>query len=189
MTRVFLFTCVAGVTAMAFGQSGAQPGKPAKTVRYASDIQPILSANCFTCHGPDARSRKAGLRLDLPEEATRKLKSGAAAIVPGDPKASELIARIFSHEDGERMPPAKSKKTLKDSEKKLLVRWIEEGASYQKHWAFDPPVLPKVPAVEGGRLGAQSDRRFRPRPARSGGTHAGRARRIVTRWLGGLRSI
>jgi len=87
------------------------------------------------------------LRLDLPEEAVKTLKSGGHAIVPGKAKDSELVARIFSAES-DRMPPAKSHKTLKETEKLLLTRWIEEGAEYQKHWAFLPPQRPAVPAVK-----------------------------------------
>jgi hypothetical protein len=122
-------------------------GKARSKVQYARDIQPILSTNCFLCHGPDRRNRKAGLRLDLPDEATRTLKSGMHAIVPGKVKESELVARIFSTES-DRMPPAKSHKNLKESEKLLLKRWIEEGAVYQKHWAFSLPERPTLPAVK-----------------------------------------
>ena len=154
MCRLFSFACLAGFVSILAAQAPSPSGADGKkTVQYSRDIQPILSNNCFTCHGPDAKARKAGLRLDLPEDATRKLKSGSRAVVPGDAKASELIARILAHEDGERMPPLKTQKKLKDHEKKLLVRWIEEGAVYQKHWAFEPPQLPKVPA------GSVSDRR------------------------------
>src|SRR5438876_6465398 len=84
------------------------PSASAGKVEFARDILPILSANCFTCHGPDEKPRKAGLRLDLGETATKKLKSGSWAVVPGDPKRSELIARIYSADPDERMPPAKS---------------------------------------------------------------------------------
>ncbi len=123
------------------------PAAPSGKVQFGRDILPILSANCFTCHGPDEKPRKAGLRLDLGETATKKLKSGARAVVPGDVKNSELIARIVSDNPDERMPPAKTQKTLKDSEKALLKRWIEEGAAYQKHWAFVAPRRPALPAV------------------------------------------
>lgn len=124
------------------------PAAPSGKVQFGRDILPILSANCFTCHGPDEKPRKAGLRLDLGETATKKLKSGARAVVPGDVKNSELIARIVSDNPDERMPPAKTQKTLKDSEKALLKRWIEEGAAYQKHWAF---VAPRRPACRRSR--------------------------------------
>jgi mono/diheme cytochrome c family protein len=145
MTRSMFFG-VAILIASANGRVFAQAS--AGKVQYARDILPILSTHCFTCHGPDEKMRKAGLRLDLAEMAMRKLRSGHQAVVPGDAKASELVARVYSTDDSERMPPAKSKKELKESEKKLLKRWIEEGAEYQRHWAFVPPRRPALPAVK-----------------------------------------
>ncbi len=135
--------CVAVLSAAGSGRALGQAGK----VQYARDIQPILSAHCFTCHGPDEKTRKAGLRLDVQELATRKLRSGSRAVVPGDAKASELVARIYATDDSERMPPAKHK-ALKDAEKQLLKRWIETGAEYERHWAFVPPKRPSLPAVK-----------------------------------------
>lgn len=119
-------------------------------VQFARDVLPILSTHCFTCHGPDAKLQKAGLRLDLFETATKKLKSGSRAVVPGNVKESELLARIFSDDDNERMPPKSAKKTLTDAEKALLQCWIEEGAEYQRHWAF---VVPKAaqPPVDNSK--------------------------------------
>src|ERR1700677_3829755 len=150
MNRWILLTCLLASTSLLSGQSSERKSDPPalapQKIQYNRDIQPILSDNCFTCHGPDAKARKAGLRLDLPEEATRKLRSGAAAIVPGDLKDSELVARIDAHEKSERMPPVKTQKTLSDREKELLKRWIAEGAVYQKHWAFEVPKLPAVPS-------------------------------------------
>src|ERR1700726_1738967 len=90
--------------------SGPPPGARKSAggkVQFARDVLPLLSANCFACHGPDEKTRKAGLRLDLAEAATRTLKGGSRAVVPGDPDQSELVARIFAT-DSERMPPAKS---------------------------------------------------------------------------------
>src|SRR4051794_17607683 len=120
-------------------------------VQYARDILPILSTHCFTCHGPDAKLQKAGLRLDLLETATKKLKSGTRAIVPGKVKDSELIARIFSTEETERMPPSSAKKTLSAAEKELLKRWVEEGAEYQRHWAFVAPQRLPIPGVKDAK--------------------------------------
>jgi hypothetical protein len=116
-------------------------------VQYAREILPILSANCFNCHGPDEKKRKADLRLDLPETATAPRDDGSRAIVPGNAKASLLIARIFAEEESERMPPVSSTKHLKDADKQLLQRWIEEGAEYQRHWAFVLPKRPDLPAT------------------------------------------
>jgi mono/diheme cytochrome c family protein len=125
----------------------AQPSSPAPQgkVQFGRDVLPLLSANCFACHGPDDKARKAGLRLDLGEMAMRKLRSGNHAIVPGAPDKSELVARIFAADDSERMPPAKTNHRLKESEKQLLKRWIAEGAEYQRHWAFVAPKRPALP--------------------------------------------
>jgi hypothetical protein len=120
----------------------------AQAIQFSRDIQPLLSTHCFTCHGPDEKLRKGGLRLDIFEMATRKLRSGDRAIVPGDAKASALVARIFASDPTERMPPVKSHKQLKESEKQLLRRWIEQGAEYQRHWAFVPPRRPPLPVVK-----------------------------------------
>lgn len=122
----------------------AQTGK----VQYARDILPILSTHCFTCHGPDAKLQKAGLRLDVAETAFKTLKSGSRAVVPGKVKESELLNRVHSTEDADRMPPPSTKKSLTAAEKQLLKRWIEEGAEYQRHWAFVKPVRPGVPTVQ-----------------------------------------
>jgi mono/diheme cytochrome c family protein len=135
------FLAAAGMTAKSFGQTNA-----ASKVQYNRDIQPILSSNCFTCHGPDQKNRKAGLRLDLAAAATKELKSGSRAIVPGDAKGSELVVRIFTS-DSDRMPPAKSQHQLSQREKELLKRWVQEGAEYQPHWAFVAPKRPPLPST------------------------------------------
>ena len=122
--------------------------QPAGKVQFARDVLPVLSTHCFTCHGPDAKSLKAGLRLDVFETATKKLKSGKHAVVPGKAKESELLARIFAVDEEERMPPMSAKKLLTDAEKSLLKRWIEEGAEYQRHWAFVVPKRSPLPAVK-----------------------------------------
>jgi len=128
-------------TAPAFSQ-------PVEKIQYARDILPILSTHCFTCHGPDEKLQKAGLRLDTHAGATKTLKSGGRAIVPGKGKDSELVARIFTDDESERMPPKTTKVGLKDSEKVLLKRWIEEGAVYQQHWAFATPKRAPLPSVK-----------------------------------------
>ncbi|MCI0640511.1 MAG: PSD1 and planctomycete cytochrome C domain-containing protein [Gemmataceae bacterium] len=120
--------------------------KPDAKIQYARDIQPILSTNCLVCHGPDEKLRKGGLRLDLRESATKRLRSGMTAIVPGKPDESEMVVRIFS-KDSDRMPPAKSNHQLKDAQKEILKRWVAQGAEYQAHWAFVAPVRPSVPSL------------------------------------------
>ena len=118
--------------------------QPAKSrVVYNRDVRPILADNCFSCHGPDSASRQADLRLDRRDDALT-----AAAIVAGDPAASEVIRRIELPEDDElAMPPASSHKRLTEAQKQTLVQWIAEGAEYQPHWAFIAPTLPELPAV------------------------------------------
>jgi hypothetical protein len=110
-------------------------------VDFNRDVRPILSNNCFQCHGPDEKSRKAQLRLDTPEGA-------ATAIVPGRPDASELIIRVTaSPDDASLMPPAKTGKTLGERDIAILQQWIKDGAKYAPHWAYiapKPPVIPKT---------------------------------------------
>jgi hypothetical protein len=120
----------------------------AGTIQFNRDIRPILSDNCFQCHGPGEKDRKGGLRLDLLDAATKPAESGAVAIVPGNSKQSELIARIFTGHADDLMPPEKSQKKLTSAQKDLLRRWIDEGAEYQGHWAFIPPVRPEVPGIK-----------------------------------------
>jgi hypothetical protein len=121
------------------------PNDPRQTKpSFNRDVRLILSDRCFQCHGPDKRQRKASLRLDVREEAIKE-RDGVAAIVPGKPSASALIARIHSHDPEEQMPPAESGKSLTDVEKRLLKRWIEGGAEYEEHWAFIPPRRPDLP--------------------------------------------
>lgn len=115
----------------------ASPGvlRPAE-VTFNRTIRPIFSENCFACHGPDAKARKAGLRLDLRDGALRAAKSGAVAIVPGDPAKSELVARLTAPDPDDRMPPPKSHKELSSAQVDALRKWIADGAVYQRHWAF-----------------------------------------------------
>ncbi|HEY2412643.1 MAG TPA: PSD1 and planctomycete cytochrome C domain-containing protein [Pirellulaceae bacterium] len=115
-------------------------------VKFNQDVRPILSGNCFYCHGPDPKHREADLRLDNREGATADL-GGYAAIVPGKPDQSTLIKRVTSTDPDERMPPPASKKPhLTDDQIAILRRWIEQGAEYEGHWAFLPlaPVQPPV---------------------------------------------
>jgi hypothetical protein len=121
--------------------------KPLATVSYGRDIRPILSDRCFRCHGPDAGERAADLRLDLREFAIAD-RDGSAAVVPGQPERSLLIDRIKSHDPDERMPPAASNKpALQPDEIARFEQWIQEGATYEDHWAFAVPQRPDVPQV------------------------------------------
>ncbi len=120
----------------------------AEPLRYNRDIRPILSDNCFACHGPDKAKRDSGLRLDIREEAILPAESGDTAIVPGKPGQSQLVARIFSEDRDEKMPPPKAHKTLQPQQKETLKRWIAEGAQYEPHWAFVPLAPMELPAVK-----------------------------------------
>jgi hypothetical protein len=120
----------------------------AATLEFGRDIRPILSENCFPCHGPDGGKRKAKLRLDRIEDAVKALPNGDIAIVPGNPERSKLIERISSPDEDERMPPIRTGKKLSPEQIGFVRRWITEGAKWPKHWAFVPPVRPAVPAVK-----------------------------------------
>jgi mono/diheme cytochrome c family protein len=135
------------VSSLAFlGAVPADAQVGAKKVSFVRDIQPIFAAHCYACHGQDVK--KAGLRLDTKDGALGKLKDGATAVVPGKPAESELVARIFSDAPSERMPPPKAGKDLSANEKDLLKRWIEEGAEFKPHWAFEVPTRPKLPVTK-----------------------------------------
>lgn len=115
-----------------------------QAIDFARQVRPILSDNCFQCHGPDEGSLEVGLRLDLRDSATED-RGGYAAIVPGDADASELMRRIRSHDEYERMPPEEAAKSLTPDEVRLLGDWIDQGAVWSDHWAFSPPVRPEPP--------------------------------------------
>lgn len=118
------------------------------TIDFTREIRPILSNHCWSCHGPDAVARKAGLRLDHRDAALQPAESGSVPLVPGKPEASELIARIDSTDDDLVMPPPSAQKPLSPSQRQLLKRWISEGAVYAQHWAFTTPQRPELPAVQ-----------------------------------------
>lgn len=115
-------------------------------IEFNRDIRPILSDNCFFCHGPDEAERKADLRLDT-EEGARADLGGYFAVVSGNPDESELISRIHDSDPDSIMPPPESKRVLTEEEKALLQQWIAEGAEWQKHWAFEQPVKREIPSV------------------------------------------
>jgi hypothetical protein len=116
-------------------------------VSFNRDIRPIMSDTCFRCHGPDAGSRMANMRLDRPEEAL-KPKAHGTPIVPGDPEHSEIIQRIFA-KNARIMPPPYAHKELTEKQKETIRRWVAQGAKYEGHWAYQPVTRPPVPAVNG----------------------------------------
>jgi mono/diheme cytochrome c family protein len=115
---------------------------------FTTEVRPILSQHCFKCHGPDEPTRKGGLRLDVRDSAVQAAKSGAVALVPGQPQSSELVKRIHSKDPDEVMPPPSTRQTLTAAEKKTLEAWISAGAEYVPHWAFQPPKA--VPPPDAG---------------------------------------
>ncbi len=122
--------------------AATQPARAQEKVDFARDVLPILSDNCFNCHGPDEKTRKAKLRLDTKEGAL------AQSVVPGNSAASELFARVISTDADSVMPPPKSNKKLTAAQVAALKKWIDAGAPWGTHWAFTPPQRPAVPKTE-----------------------------------------
>jgi hypothetical protein len=140
--------------ALAFALAAAT-GRADEPVEFNRDVRPILSDACFSCHGFDAKARKAKLRLDTPEGAFQP-HDGVFPVKAGDPKASEVWARITSADPDAVMPPADSNKKLTAAQKETIRKWIEQGAKYQKHWAFEPVRRPQAPEVRNPKIGARN---------------------------------
>lgn len=137
------------LAAAAFSRSGDDP-----PLRFDRDIRPLLSDRCFHCHGPDAETRRAKLRLDRPDgdDGAYRTRKGRRALVPGSLDESTLWKRVSSEDDDRRMPPADShKQRLRPEELDRIKRWIEGGAEYEAHWAFVPPRPADDAPVEGDR--------------------------------------
>ncbi len=126
---------------------GAVGAEEPGTIDFSRDIRPLLSQHCFACHGPDAASREADLRLDRADTAFAELASGATAVVPGQPERSELLVRITSDDPDQRMPPAATGHTLSEVQIDNVRRWIAEGAKYDDHWSLRPITQPARPPV------------------------------------------
>jgi mono/diheme cytochrome c family protein len=131
----------------------APAGKP---VDFNRDVRPILSDNCFACHGPDDKQRMARLRFDTREGAFAK----PGVIIPGDSANSNLIKRVTSKDPNFRMPPADSGHALNEQQIATLVRWVDEGARWSAHWAYQPPVRPQLPSVSNATWGRNAIDRF-----------------------------
>ncbi|MEM7396906.1 MAG: DUF1549 domain-containing protein, partial [Verrucomicrobiota bacterium] len=112
-------------------------------ILFNEHIRPILSENCFMCHGPDAAARKGKLRLDERASALSR-----EAIVPGKPDLSEAMYRVLSSDPDDVMPPPESKMELTEIQKEILRKWIAEGAEYEDHWAYVKPARPEPPPVK-----------------------------------------
>jgi hypothetical protein len=139
---------------LALGCSGPLPKEVSQAyetlpdiVDYNFHIKPILSDRCYTCHGPDANSRKAGLRFDIEEEAFKKLESGNYAFVKGSISKSEVIQRLLSDDPNIMMPPPDSELMITDREIALIAKWIEQGSQWKEHWSFLALKAPEVPQL------------------------------------------
>ena len=141
--------------------SSASVVRAESSLQFNRDIRPVLSDKCFACHGPDAKTLEADLRLDLPERALE-----SETIVPGEAHASELIRRVFATEPHELMPPPETHKPLSLREKELLRRWVNEGAEYESHWSYAPVRTSKDQRQEG--LTATIDRQISSRLLKEG---------------------
>jgi len=153
--RAIQFAATCGCVALllsVFGRVAAQTASsisspPEKThLEFNRDIRPILSDTCFSCHGPDKNQRKGKLRLDVRENAVEK-----GTIVPGKPRESELVRRIYTADEDDLMPPPDAHKPLTPAQKEKLKRWVGEGAEYQPHWAYIKPTRPLVPETKNKR--------------------------------------
>ncbi len=138
-----------GLTSMAWAEPIDNAQKSADNkVSFDRDVRPILSNHCWKCHGPDAQERKASLRLDQHESATKPAESRKTAIVPKKSSDSELLKRVLSADSDELMPPASENKPLSAAQKDILKRWIEQGATFEQHWSFRPVSRPSLPSVK-----------------------------------------
>lgn len=140
-SRVIRWLCLGSLAGALCPISLAAPSP----IDFNRDIRPILSDNCFACHGPDEKERKGRLRLDVREAALLPGRSRELPIVPGQPDASEVMFRIRAESPNDLMPPPESGKSLTQEQITLLERWIAGGAEYRQHWAFVPPERPPVP--------------------------------------------
>ena len=138
---IALFTVLTTVSCLSSFSIGA---KRDQNIRFDRDIRPILSDTCFHCHGPDEENRQGDLRLDI-EEAMFAPRDGNPAVTPGDIRRSSLFQRLVHNDVDQRMPPADSTKSLTTDQIDLIRRWIQQGAKWSDHWAFEAPAKPDVP--------------------------------------------
>jgi hypothetical protein len=164
MTRQLLWAIAACIGTA----SPLAAAEPERATTFNRDIRPIMSDTCFRCHGPDRTARKAEMRLDIRDEATRPTRSGRIPIVPGDPDKSEIIRRIFST-GANVMPPKYAHKELTQAQKDTIRRWIADGAVYEGHWTYQPVKRPAVPEIaDASRIRNPIDRFIQDRLRREG---------------------
>ncbi len=167
-------SCLSVISVVAIISMTATADEP--RLSFNRDIRPILSDACFQCHGPDDQQRKAGLRLDHLEGALAAAESGAKAVVPNDASASELWKRITSTDASLVMPPPSTGKQLTAQQRETLQAWINQGAAYEGHWAFQPIVRPGLPEVQHpDRVRTPIDRFIQSRLEQAGLTLAAEA--------------
>jgi hypothetical protein len=147
----FLSACLSCLVAASVVSAQEEKKRP---IEFNRDIRPILSNNCFVCHGPDNNLRKAKLRLDDEKDAHAKV------IIKGEPLVSELFTRLVTDEPGKKMPPAKHMKKLTDAEIRLIHDWIEQGAKYESHWSLIAPKKHEVPQVKNAAWAKNDIDRF-----------------------------
>jgi len=156
ISLIALILCVTAAAASHYLPRAAAPPSISNPVDFNRDVRPILSDNCFTCHGPDDKQRMARLRFDTREGAMSK----PGVIVPGDAASSILIKRITAKDPNLRMPPVDSGHTLSEQQIATLVRWIDEGARWSAHWAYQSPARPELPPVSNVTWGQNAIDRF-----------------------------
>ena len=144
--RVLSILVLLTAAGAAAGGEGLPADEATAKIDFQRQVKPILSERCFACHGPDADRREADLRLDTSDGATADM-GGYAAVVPGDPDASELIARIAAEDPADAMPPPDMGPRLSEAEVQVLRAWVSQGAAYSQHWSYVPPVRSPPPAV------------------------------------------
>src|SRR5438034_8900272 len=147
LARLTAFTLLAACSLATAFAASAKKQSVTEPVDFSSQIRPLISSKCFSCHGPDGRQRKANHRLDRRDEAIKDHK-GTRAIVPGDAASSEMVRRINATDPDDIMPPPKTGRTLSAVEIDLLKRWIQQGAPYSPHWAFVKPERAALPSVK-----------------------------------------
>jgi hypothetical protein len=146
-SSVFALACMLTTHHLAVAEWNT-PTAITSDVSFRTDVLPILSERCFACHGFDAASREGGIRLDTFDGATGTGDSGATTILPGKADESELIRRLKSTDDGEVMPPSHLGKPLTADQVNVIERWINQGAKYEGHWAFEPPRSTAPPVLK-----------------------------------------
>ncbi|MCA8988579.1 MAG: DUF1553 domain-containing protein [Planctomycetaceae bacterium] len=145
MLRSFLHISLSLMVSLLVNQPVQGESTP---VDFTTQIRPILSNTCFHCHGPDEKERQGGLRLDTTAGVFGETDSGKPALVAGKPDESELLRRILSTDDSERMPPPESGMKVDEKSRELIRRWIQEGANYSGHWSYSRIVRPALPQVQ-----------------------------------------